>query len=289
MPSGRLEVLLPKNAGRATYSGRMSDASRPNVDNAKHRAVAETNTVLLGLVGSTVHGLTVEDADDRDEMGICVEPPEYVIGLRPFEQWVYRTQPEGARSGPGDIDRTVYSLRKWCRLALAGNPTVMLLLHVPDEQCSIVEPPGRELRANKPWFASRRAGRAYLGYMERQRDRMTGERGQMRVNRPELIERYGFDTKYAGHVLRLGYQGNEFLETGALTLPMREPERTRILDVRNGHVSFNEVLAEADDLQRQLETLLQTSPLPERANQAAVEEFLIDTYRTRWKSQDRPE
>ena len=64
-------------------------------------------------------------------MGICIEPPEYVAGLRRFEQWVYRTQPEGARSGPGDIDRTVYSLRKWCRLALAGNPTVMLLLHVP--------------------------------------------------------------------------------------------------------------------------------------------------------------
>ena len=59
----------------------------------------------------------------------------------------------------------------------------MLLLHVPEEQCEIIEEPGRELRADKVWFASRRAGRAYLGYMERQRDRMTGERGQMRVNR----------------------------------------------------------------------------------------------------------
>ncbi len=234
---------------------------RPNVDNAKHRAVAEPNTVLLGLVGSTVHGVTVDSADDRDEMGICIEPPEYVAGLRVFEQWVYRTQPEGGRSGPGDIDRTVYSLRKWCRLALAGNPTVMLLLHVPDDQCTIIEDPGRELRANKQWFASRRAGRAYLGYMQRQRDRMTGERGQMRVNRPELIERCGYDTKYAGHVLRLGYQGIEFLETGRLTLPMREAERTRVLDVRNGLVSFDDVLAEADDLQRRLELLLGASPL----------------------------
>ena len=73
--------------------------TRSNVDNAGHRAVAEPNTVLLGLVGSTVHGVTVDSADDRDEMGICIEPPEYVAGLRRFEQWVYRTQPEGARSG----------------------------------------------------------------------------------------------------------------------------------------------------------------------------------------------
>jgi hypothetical protein len=44
--------------------------------------------------------------DDRDEMGICVEPPEY-LGLSHFEQYLYRTQPEGHRSGPGDLDLTV--------------------------------------------------------------------------------------------------------------------------------------------------------------------------------------
>ena len=259
---------------------------RPNVDHAEHRAIAEPNTVLLGLVGSTVHGVTVDSADDRDEMGICIEPPEYVAGLRPFQQWVFRTQPEGARSGPGDIDRTVYSLRKWCRLALSGNPTVMLLLHTPEEHCSILEQPGRDLRANKHWFAARRAGRAYLGYMERQRDRMTGERGQMRVNRPELIEKYGFDTKYAGHVLRLGYQGIEFLETGGLTLPLPEPQRSRVLDVRTGRVPFEEVLAEADELRERLEALLQTSELPEQPDHDAVNAFLADAYRAWWANHE---
>jgi hypothetical protein len=256
-----------------------------NVDNPEHRAVAEPNTVLLGLVGSTVHGVTVDTADDRDEMGICIEPPEYVAGLRAFNQWVYRTQPEGQRSGPGDIDRTVYSLRKWCRLALAGNPTVMLLLHVPDRDCSVIEQPGRELRQNAQWFASRRTGRAYLGYMQRQRDRMTGQRGQMRVNRPELIGRYGFDTKYAGHVLRLGYQGIEFLENGRLTLPMRASERERVLDVRKGRVSFEEVLAEADDLQRRLETGIENSPLPDHPDRGAVNAFLARAYRSWWDRQ----
>jgi uncharacterized protein len=259
------------------------EGTRPNVDDAEDRAVAEPNTILLGLVGSTVHGVTVESADDRDEMGICIEPPEYAVGLRLFQQWVYRTQPEGARSGPGDIDRTVFSLRKWCRLALAGNPTVMLLLHVPDEQCSVLEEPGRVLRANPHWFASRRAGRAYLGYMERQRDRMTGERGQMRVNRPELIAAHGYDTKYAGHVLRLGYQGIEFLETGRLTLPMPSRERSRVLDVRNGRVAFEDVLAEADDLHRRLERLLESSPLPELPDLDGVNAFLSEAYPAWWE------
>jgi hypothetical protein len=262
---------------------------RPNLDNPDDRAIAEPNTVLLGLVGSTVHGVTVDSTDDRDEMGICIEPPEYVVGLRPFAQWVFRTQPEGVRSGPGDVDRTVYSLRKWCRLALSGNPTVMLLLHVPEDQCSVIEQPGRDLRANKQWFAARRAGHAYLGYMQRQRERMTGERGQMRVNRPELIEQYGFDTKYAGHVLRLGYQGIEFLETGTLTLPLPEPNRTHILDVRNGRVPFPDVLDEANELQQRLETLLQMSPLAEHPDHDAVNEFLADAYRSWWSTHDDPQ
>lgn len=238
--------------------------------------------MLLGLVGSTVHGVTVDDADDRDEMGICLEPPDYVAGLKPFQQWVYRTQPEGARSGPGDIDRTVYSMRKWCRLALSGNPTVLLLLFVPEHQCTTILEPGRELRANASWFVSRRVGLAYLGYMQRQRERMTGERGSMRVNRPELIERYGFDTKYAGHVIRLGYQGLEFLETGRLSLPMRDAERARVLAVRTGEVAFDEVIAEADELERRLRLLVEQSSLPERGDHDAVDAFLSRTYRAWW-------
>jgi hypothetical protein len=66
------------------------------------RQVAERGLILRGLVGSTVHGLSNPGTDDRDEMGVCIEPPEYVIGLRGFEHDVSRTQPEGVPSGPGD-------------------------------------------------------------------------------------------------------------------------------------------------------------------------------------------
>ena len=55
---------------------------------------------------------------------------------------------------------------------------------------------------------------------------MTGERGQKNVNRPELVEKYGFDTKHAGHMVGLGFQGIEHLETGYITLPMPEDHRS---------------------------------------------------------------
>src|SRR5439155_17926998 len=84
-----------------------------NVDSGG-RAAAEPNTILRATVGSKLHGLNLEATDDTDEMGVCVEPPEYVVGLRQFEQWVYRTQPEGHPSGPKDLDLTIYSLRSGC-------------------------------------------------------------------------------------------------------------------------------------------------------------------------------
>ena len=76
----------------------------------EQRQIVERGTILRGTVGSTVHGLHHGGQDDRDEMAIFLEPPEFLIGLRlarspggsqPFEHYVERTQPEGARSGPG--------------------------------------------------------------------------------------------------------------------------------------------------------------------------------------------
>jgi hypothetical protein len=51
-------------------------------------------------------------------------------------------------------------------------------------------------------------------YLEAQRQRLVGERGQRDINRTRLVERFGYDTKYTMHILRLGHQGVEFLESG---------------------------------------------------------------------------
>lgn len=45
------------------------------------RVIAERGLILRVQVGSGVHGTSVTGQDDRDEMGICLEPPEYVTGI----------------------------------------------------------------------------------------------------------------------------------------------------------------------------------------------------------------
>ena len=251
--------------------------------------MAVQQTILRGLVGSTVHGLNVEDAiEDRDEMGVCVEDVEHVVGFQRFEQVVYRTAAirEGranARSRAGDLDLVIYSLKKYLRLALNGNPTILILLFVRPEDCIIRTETGQALQDLAPKIVSRRAGHAFLGYLQAQRQRLTGERGQKNVNRPELVEKYGFDTKYAMHMLRLGYQGVELMETGRMSLPMREPERTWLRGVREGSTTLEECLRRATELEERLRTLLETSPLPERPDRAAVEPWMVGVYMERWR------
>lgn len=238
--------------------------------------------ILRTQIGSGVHGVTVSGTDDRDEMGICVEPPEFVIGLQHFEQWTYRTQPEGVRSGFGDLDLTVYSLRKWTRLACQGNPSVLLPLFVPDDEIVVNTAAGRALRASKDMFLSRQTANRFLGYMTAQREQMLGLRGKKHTNRPELIAQFGFDTKFAYHMIRLGIQGVELLSTGDVTIPMADPWRSWLVDLRLGKHTMDEAIEVATNYESELVTLRDSSGLPERPNMAVVNRWLIEVYQNTW-------
>jgi uncharacterized protein len=256
------------------------------------REMVEAGTILRATVGSTVHGLHHGGQDDRDEMAVYVEPPEFLLGLsrargirggqHGFEHYVERTQPEGVRSGPGDLDLVAYSVRKYVRLAMKGHPTILLLLFVPDELTLVETDLGRRLRELTPALVSRLAGRGYLGYLSGQKARLLETRGRKGVNRPELVEAHGYDTKYAMHAARLGYQGLELLDTGRLTLPMAEPERSRVMAIRTGERSFEEAIAEIEQVERTLAGALERTSLPAAPDRAAVNSFLIDAYRRSW-------
>jgi len=240
------------------------------------------NTILRGVVGSTVHGTSIASSSDRDEMAICIEPKEYLVGFKTFEQLIQRDKPDGVRSEPGDLDLTTYGLRKWCRLALKGNPSILLLLFVPGPYLIERTPIGKELQELFWAFASRQAIEPYLGFIRQQRERLAGDRHGHIPVRPELVAKYGYDTKYAGHILRLGFQGVEYLTTGRLTLPMPEASRQCVLSVRRGEWPIEKVLTLAGELEKDIEDLRTTAPLPETPNTELVESWMVETYEKTW-------
>jgi uncharacterized protein len=109
-------------------------------------------TILLVEVGSTAHGTGLPGGEDHDEMGVVVEDAAQVLGLSEggMPTVMQRTQPEGSRSGPGDIDRTLHSLRRFLRLASSGNPSVLMALWAPVEYAT---DDGRRLQELGPAFS----------------------------------------------------------------------------------------------------------------------------------------
>lgn len=262
------------------------------------RETAQHGLILRTQVGSGVHGTAVSGQDDHDEMGICLEPAEFVTGLArvprgledegwiPFEQYERHTvwdEPGGLsnRSGAGDLDVVIYSARKWCRLALDGNPTVLLVLFVPDEEVLWRTEAGAELVDNTHRFVSKRAGARFLGYLQSQKAAMTGEVGA-HTNRPELVAVHGYDTKYAMHALRLGLQGVELLTTGQISLPVPEPDRGYLRSIRCGEVDLAEVLEAVGRAEQQLIDLADTSAVPDEPDRDWVNSWLHGSHLAYW-------
>lgn len=264
------------------------------------RRIAEDGMILRVQVGSGVHGISMDGGnDDRDEMGICLEPPAFVTGLArvpngivgeqssvEFEQYERHTawdRPGGLRerSGAGDLDVIIYSARKWCRLALAGNPTVLIPLFVPDEETMFRSADGCVLVDNAHRFVSKLAADRFLGYLNSQRAAMTGEEGA-HTNRPELVAIHGYDTKFAAHALRLGIQGVELLTNARMHLPMLDEHRSYLLEVRRGEVELADVLERINGYERWLIELSESSTVPDQPDRAWVNNWLHRAHTQYW-------
>ena len=96
--------------------------------------------------------------------------------------------------------------------------------------------------------------------------------------RAELEKRYGYDTKHAMHLLRLMQTGLELLETGELRV--RRPDADELNAVREGKLSFDELLARASDLEAQMGSAARKTSLPDAIDFAFVDALALELIRT---------
>ena len=154
---------------------------RPDLRERLDNAVLH-NIILVTEGGSTAHGIADGTTEDTDWYGVYLEAPWQVVGLGEARTITLRDKPDGVKSEPGDLDLVLHPLRKFTRLIIGGNPTLIGQLFSPVVD---VDPLGDEIRAEFPkHLVSRRAGAAYLGYLTQQKMRLVEGRS-MRVNRPE--------------------------------------------------------------------------------------------------------
>lgn len=229
--------------------------------------------IQLTTVGSTLHGIGI-GSDDTDLMGVTIEPTNTITGLKNFEHFTWRTAKKDERSGPDDVDLTVYGLKKYLRLAVKGNPSVITMLYAPPKFWQIHTDTGLELEAMRQRIVSKQVKHRYLGYLRNQRHRAEAENEH---------QSRGFAThdprtpKWASHMVRLGIQAKELLSTGHLTLPMVQDDAELCRSIKRGEVSFQSALELSREHEEAIDAI-DDSPLLEEPDIEAIEKWMWSVY-----------
>lgn len=247
-------------------------------DNFKSIGFPYPQHLIFSFVGgSQLHGAKLEGTDDTDWYGIFVEPAEKILGIDAFGHFVHSTASNERRNGPDDVDVTLYSLNKWARLACKGNPSIIHFLFAKPEfqtleWCCLTQD-------EKPFLAKSHLS-AYFGYANAQLQRLYNGRGPKDVSRPFLEAQFGYDTKYAMHVIRLLDEAKELMETGKITLP--RPNAEFLKDIRAGKVKLYDIEKLADELMREARDAQAKSPLPDTPDRKEISRRLAITYQDVW-------
>ena len=219
--------------------------------------------ILEGVVGSTAYNLATPTSD-TDYLGVFVEPTINFLGLDGVPQ---RRQ---SWKQPGDVDRTLHEVAKYCAKVLDGNPTFMELLWLHPSTYTRVSSWGWDLVGMRHLFLSARPIRdSYLGYATQQ-FRKLFERGDGSFS-SDTRKR---TAKHARHMYRLLIQGFEVWSTGNLVVALT--------DMAASHVrAFGERVADGEhDLAKKLlgeyEARFDSTPttLPNEPDRERIDQWL---------------
>lgn len=103
--------------------------------------------------------------------------------------------------------------------------------------------------------------------------------------RRELEIKCGYDSKHASHLIRLIRMGKELLGTGDTYV--RRWDAKELLEIRNGHWSYEQVMEYTQDLDEDMNGLYEDSPLPKKPNHKKIEELLMSILEEEYYDQIR--
>lgn len=299
-----------------------SDVKLKGLTQEQTASLLPDGLIFLGWRGSVAHGMYVpsedpDSIDDKDVMGVYVNPVEHYLG---FGRKDTREKWEGA------YDCVFYEVRKFVSLLLNCNPNVLSLLWLKDNSVIYKHMLGMRLQDNRDIFITKKAYHSFNGYAYGQFKRMThmnqdmladintrriellslgcvdvdGElslpagasadlinkrdqwneirgryyKGYMGGKRRELVERFGYDTKNAAHLIRILRMGIEFLTDG--TLYVEREDKQELMDIKRGGWTLDKVKEEAERLFTLAQEAYVRSPLPPEPDRARAERLVID-------------
>lgn len=231
-------------------------------------------------MGSVAYGVN-KDNSDFDVYGFAIPRKEIVFphlqgyipgfgtGPEKFEQ--FEQHHVNDREEGRVYDFNVMSIVKYIDLCMDCNPNMIDSLFTP-ERCVLISSPASLLvRDNRKLFLSKRSWHTFKGYAFQQLRKMQTKKPEGK--RLEIVEKYGYDVKFAYHLVRLLNEVQQILEEGDLDL---ERSREELKAIREGLWTQERVIQHFEDRSRQLEEVYHKSTIPIKPDEGKIKRVLLD-------------
>lgn len=239
------------------------------------------NIMFEGLTGSVAYGAS-NDTSDMDIYGFCMPPKNMMFPhlageikgfgtqAKPFEQYQkHHVKDDESRK---EFDFTIFSIVKFFHLAMENNPNMVDTLFLP-ERCvlhrttvyGMVRDRRKEFLHKGSWYKFR-------GYAQAQMKKIGDKANSSNPKRQASIEAYGYDVKFAYHVVRLLLEIEQIMAEGDLHLDRNSDVYKSI---RAGEWTIERLQKYAEEKERALELLYSESKLPERPDEENIKGLLL--------------
>ncbi len=247
-------------------------------------AFLPTNVMYETMVGSVAYGVSTEDSD-RDVYGFCIPPkndvfphlageiPGFGAPREHFEQFQQAHIEDASVSG-GKVqewDLTIYSIVKYVSMLLQCNPNMIDSLFTSQDCVLHITRVGTMVREQRRLFLHKGCWPRFKGaaFSQLHKIRTKNPIGK----RKQIREEFGYDVRFAYHVVRLLDECEQILKEGDIDLG-RNWEHLKA--IRRGDVPEEDIRRWAADKEKQLEQLYLDSKLPACVDEPRIRELLLN-------------
>ena len=244
------------------------------------RQIAIDNLIYKIRVGSVMYGTNTPESDD-DFGGVFIPTKDYILGTKKVEQVILSEKlSKTIRNQKGDNDYTVYALPKVIQLLIGNNPNILEFLYAPAHCILYHSVFMEEILQHRDLFLSKKAYHTFKGYAYAQRKKLEIKRDNM-TGRTELALKFGYDTKFASHLIRLLSEGLQILTEKTLTFPL--PNNNLVRDIKLGKYDLTWILNKAEELEKLVDLAYIKSDLQYTPNFEEINKLQISLIETFWR------
>jgi predicted nucleotidyltransferase len=246
----------------------------------------KSNTYYETVVGSVAYGVA-DSLSDYDVNGFYIPCADllfphlggHLMGFdedprcpKAYQQHHVFDEDAGECGKGREYDLNIYTITQYFRLCMDNNPNMVDTLYTPRECVLHSTAVSEMVRENRDLFLHKQCWPKYKGYAYQQLKKMKDKKPEVGSKRWKIREMYGYDVKFAYHLVRLLYEVEMIMNEHMIDI---QRHRHHLKAIRRGEIKENDIMAWAASKEKTLELAYANSTLRMEPEREKIKSLLI--------------